>query len=812
MNTKLSFSISVILISIFISTIVFAQGKISGMVYDSKDGSALKDVTVKVLKLKDSSLVKGTATDEKGGFVIEGIGYGKYNLVFSYIGYKNLYKKINLSETNTVINLDSVKLSTEGYSTEQINVESDIPDMKFEDEKKIFNVEKLTSTKGGTALDVLKKVPMIDVDMNDNVTLRGSANVLILIDDKPMKFASLRQIPADAIKNVEIITNPSAKYESEGVTGIINLVMQDKKPDVVGYNGYTYTGIRSDVKGGYLGAGINVKMGKWSYFINGGGGRFDRKNNSFTNTYYDNPVSSFESYSDGTGISKFGYGSIGAEYEITKGHSIGTDININPYTYTNLNTGKSRSYNLLGYLTSLYDNNSDGDGEYSNYGVSLYYNGKFKKPGRELNIDLYLGKDINDYSNNQLQQYYDSLLSPIPGPNKQKSSTNNKNTNVKLQADFTNPFSDQTKLETGYKGIFRDNDNDYIYDTLNYSYGGYIRNTGLTNHFKLNESINAVYGTLSHKIKDFKFKIGLRLEHTHTYGELITNGDNFTKDYTNLFPTVSVSQKIGTMNEFQLSYSRRITRPNIWRLNPFVNRYNNRYIYYGNPELQPEFTNSFELSHNFFTNFITVTTSLFYRKSYDVMSNYSYIIDTTTTVTTYRNGAGAQSYGSDFIVRTSALKWLTVNATFSMYQSKFEGSVLNDYKGEEGFSWRANIRSTVKVGEFLNIELFYNYNGKRFNATGFNEPMQNFDIGINKEFFKKKLTIGLRAEDVFNTRKWGSENNGIGFRSVSSSTWDSRLLFINISYNFGNTDEYYQKSKKTKQNENENQDEKEGNK
>jgi hypothetical protein len=189
------------------------------------------------------------------------------------------------------------------------------------------------------------------------------------------------------------------------------------------------------------------------------------------------------------------------------------------------------------------------------------------------------------------------------------------------------------------------------------------------------------------------------------------------------------------------------------------------------------------------------------------MSNYSYVIDTITTVTTYRNGAGAQSYGSDFIVRTSALKWLTVNATFSMYQSKFEGSVLNDYKGEEGFSWRANIRSSIKVGEFLNIELYYNYNGKRFNATGFNEPMQNLDIGINKEFFKKKLTIGLRAEDVFNTRKWGSENNGLGFRSVNSSTWDSRLLFINISYNFGNTDEYYQKSKKTKQNENENQDE-----
>ena len=806
---KMKFSVFVIfaMLSLY-SVSAYSQCSVTGTVYDFKDGNPLKEVTVKVINPKDSSLVKGTATDEKGFFSIDGLKPGKYSLSFAYIGYRSYYKKITLAE-NSRLNFDSVKLKTEGFSTDEIKVESDAPDMRLEDEKKVFDAEKLTSTKGGTALDVLKKVPMVDVDANDNVTLRGSSNVIILVDDKPMKFGSLRQIPADAIKNIELITNPSAKYEAEGVTGIINIVMQPKKEGVLGYNGYIFSGIRGELNGGFTGGGLNIKKDKWSFFINGGGGLFKRNNTSYSETYYTSPLYSFKSNSTGSGNNRFGFGTLGAEYEISKGHAIGTDINFNPFKYDHTMSGQSKTFSDAGMLTSLYDNGYSGNGYFTNLGASLYYNGKFKKPGHELNLDLFYGNDNNDNSNEQYQQYYDSLLVQIPQPNRQKSNTVNRNSNFRMQADYTNPITEEFKLEAGYKGTYRMNDNDYVYDTLNYSSGGYIRSYDLTNHFKMNESINALYTTLSRKIKDFRIKLGLWAEHTHTKGDLLTNGYTFTKDYIDFFPTVNLSQKIGNTNEIQLSYSRRITRPNIWRMNPFVNRNNNRYISYGNPELMPEFTNSFELSHNFYSNIITVTTSLFYRQSFDIMTSYSYVLDSVTTVTTYKNGAGSKSYGADFIVRSSALKFLTLNGTLSLYQSKFDASALSDYKSEEGFTWRANIRSSIKVFELFNIDLFYNYNGKKFTATGYNEPMQNFDIGVSKELIKKKLTVGFRAEDIFKTRKWGGENSGIGFKTVNSSTWDSRIFFINITYNFGNTDQYYQKSKKTKQNENENQDEKE---
>ncbi|MCI0472670.1 MAG: outer membrane beta-barrel family protein, partial [Ignavibacteria bacterium] len=426
--------------------------------------------------------------------------------------------------------------------------------------------------------------------------------------------------------------------------------------------------------------------------------------------------------------------------------------------------------------------------------------------GKELTFDSYFAREKSTFDNKQSNTYFDSLNYEEPDPFKQNTYTNNDNYNLKLQTDYTHPYNDKIKFETGYKGNFKNLDNDYVFDTLNYSVNQFVTNYNLANRFKFKESINAIYVTFSHKISDFRYKLGLRAEYTHSRGDVVTTGQDFTKDYLDFFPTASVSQKIGLANELQLSYSRRITRPSPWRLNPFVNRYNTRYITYGNPEVTPEFTNSFELSHNFFSDIASVTSSVFYRKSTDVISNYNFLLDSITTVSTIRNGTTSQSYGADFIARSSVLKWLSVNANLGLYNTTFEGNVLNDYQGEEGFSWRANVRAVFKIAELFNVELYYNYSGKRFNSNGYNEPMQNFDVSVNSSFINKKLTLGLRAEDIFETRKWESNTNGIGYNSNFSSRWNSRNLYLTLSYNFGNTDKFYTKSKKTKKNENENQD------
>lgn len=799
--------LSIILFSFLLYSSSFSQGKISGFVRDSKDHSVIKDAVVKIIISSDSSYFKGMNSDSTGYFSFGNLKYGNYKLNISFIGYANFSRSnIILDENNSSVTLDTIRLKSETYKTEEITVESEKPLMELQDDKKVFNIEKLLSTKGGTAIEVLKKLPMIDVDENDNVSLRGSANAIILIDNKPMKFASLRQIPADAIQTVEIITNPSAKYEAEGVTGIINIVMKKANPDMMGYNGYLYSSF-SDKTRYYIGGGVNIKLKKWSFFLNGGAGFYKYSSTSTSAINYFDPLSFFQSTSYGEGNNKYGSPSIGIEYEIAKNHSIGMDAYSSFSGNENNFFSKNSNYNDSYNLSSYYTNDNVGTSTWKNYSGSLYYNGKFNSKGEELNAEISYSGFRSDMTRNQNISYYDSLFVLInPNISRLRNNTIGRSDNFRIQADYTNPFSDNTKLESGYKGIFRINDNDYRYDSLHYDINEFVTNPDLTNHFKLSEYIDAGYAILTQKIHDFRIKLGLRLEHTYTKGELITDNSSFTKNYLNLFPTLNLSQKFGLSNEISAGYSRRITRPMIYRMNPFVNRYNSKFISVGNPELTSEFTDSFELTYSFTSNPVTVTPMLFYRKSYDIISNYSYIVDTNVTVNTYRNSAGGKAYGMDLIINSNAFKWWNLSSTFSFYKSVFEGSITNDYTSEEGYSWQTRIRSTFTLAEIFNIEVNYNYVGKKFNSTGSNMPSQSFDVALSRAFFNRKLNITFRADDVFNTSQWGSETNGIGLKSTYSSHWDTRAVTLNFSYNFGNTDKYYNKSKKTKQNENESQD------
>lgn len=805
----------ILLALIFIYTTgLFSQGKISGLVIDAKDLSPIKDAVVKITSKSDSTKRFGMNTDEKGYFVLENLKYGVYTAEISFIGFTNYtIKKIELTEAKPVINIDTIKLSTGQYKTDEILVEDEKPLMELNDDKKVFNVEKLSTTTGGTALDVLRKLPMVEVDADDNVSLRGSKNVMILIDNKPMKFASLKQLPADAIQNVEIITNPSAKYEAEGVTGILNIVLKKNENTGIGYNGYLFSGMRNNASYN-LGFGTDLKKNKWSFFLNGGGGRYKYKNESTSEVDYYNPVSFLRSNSNGDGEGNYYWGGVGVEYQLNKEHNVGIESYLNFNKFNNNSINKNNNFTSDFILNSMYTNRYNGDGEWNNFSGSVYYNGKFDKLGKELNVDVSYNEAKNPVNSTQNAFYYDSLPSLVPDVQTlQINRTDGKNKNLRIQIDYTNPFNDKTKLEAGYKGIFRNNDNDFKSDTMNFNYNQMVNNENVTNHFKLTEFIDAVYGTFSHKINGFRFKLGLRIEHTHTKGELITNGTDFKKDYIDYFPTVSFSQKLGMSNEVQLSYSRRITRPMIYRLNPFVNRYNSKFISMGNPELSPEYTDSYELSYMFISNIVNVTPMAFYRYSKDVISNYSYTIDTNITVTTYRNFSSGYSYGMDFMVSSNALKWWNINSTFSFYKSKYESNVTSDYSGEEGFSWRANIRSSFVFDNLFNIELVWDYTGKKINASGSNVPMQSLDISLNKTFFNKKLTLGIRGEDIFKSRKWGGETNGIGVKTVNNYSWDSRGVFLTLNYNFGNSQDYYKKSKNTKRNENEKNDSnEEGNK
>ncbi|MFA5405202.1 MAG: TonB-dependent receptor, partial [Ignavibacteria bacterium] len=478
----------------YISLVNSSTGKIIGTVRDKKDFTPIKDAAVLLFRNDDSTKFAGTGTNGTGNFAFNNLEYGKYKIEISYIGY-SVYKlkNIQISDVNPTINIDSIKLSASNFSTDEIVVQDEKPLMEFNDDKKVFNIDKILTSRGGTAIDVLKKLPMVEVDAQDNVSLRGSKNLLILIDNKPMKFASLRQLPSDAIKNVEIITNPSAKYEAEGVTGILNIVLKKNENTGIGYNGYLYTSYREN-RSYNGGLGLNMKKRKWSFFLNGGIGEYRYKSNNSSDVTYYQPQSFYNSHSDGNGNSKYYYSGFGIEYDLIKNHSVGFDSYYSLSDFNSANNSISNNYNVYHTLSSLYSNNSSGNGNFDNIYASMYYNGKFGKIGKELNFDASFSRMNNKYNTSQNIQYYDSLSHPInKTPSIQLNPSADKNMNFRIQLDYTNPFNDNTKFETGYKGTFRSNDNDYAFDTLNYSRNSIVRNVDLTNHFKLSDNINAVY-------------------------------------------------------------------------------------------------------------------------------------------------------------------------------------------------------------------------------------------------------------------------------------------------------------------------------
>ncbi|HJY63183.1 MAG TPA: TonB-dependent receptor, partial [Ignavibacteria bacterium] len=729
---------------VFTALIAFSTNAfdIKGRVTDLNDGKGI-EADVKLYIENDSALVKGTRCSPQGEFTLDGLSSGTYRIEVSAMEYST-HSMNNISVGSSDVVLDTIRLKKQNVTTEEILVEEEKGLIQFSADKKIFNVSKSIITKGGTAIDVLKKTPLVDVDMDDNVSLRGSRNVKILIDDKPMRYASLKQVPADAIERIELITNPSAKYEAEGVTGIINIVL--KKNGSLGVTGsFNGGGNYSEKFSGWGGVDINLKKKKITTFGNLYSGTWANNSSYNSRANYFTEPSSLIVNGNGNNHGYWLWGQGGFEYDLSLRSAIGFEGSIGTGKWYNKDNSINNSINNSGNLTSYYDQDREMDGLWQNFTGSLYFNSKLNDEGREWTGDITLSTNRNDMFLRLNKQDYDSLSVPVNyTPLDQRDSTIMKSYNLNVQTDYTHPFTKETKIEAGYKGTFRLNDNDFSSDTLDHSINNYVTNTGLNNRFKLNEYIDAVYAMFSSTIGSFSYKFGVRGEHTYTKGELVSSGNTFTQNYVDFFPTVNLSQKIGEYHQLQLSYSRRITRPNIWRMNPFYRKFNERYIMVGNPELKPEYTDSYELSFMFYTAPITVTPLLFFRQSHDVISSYSYLQDSVVAVSTFRNTTGSKAYGLDLLLNSRAFGWLSLNGTLSFYKTKFDSDPsLTDYAAEEGFSWKANVRSTLSFPGLFNVELFYQYTGEKVNFQGTDLPTSNFDIGISKSFFKDAFTVSL---------------------------------------------------------------------
>lgn len=784
------------------------NGKITGTVLDKTDNSPIEGASVTVTKEKDGSHVAGAQTNSKGAFSIE-VPYGRYKLEVNLVGYSIATASgIMVTPKNSEVALDVIKLKQGSTTTEEIEVTGQKSYMQIEPDKKVFNVGQDLTNLGGSATDVLKNVPSVQVDQDGNVSLRGSSDIKIYIDGKPSGINAdnmaqmLEQIPASSIESVELITNPNAKYEAEGSSGIINLVL--KRNVDFGYNGNVSMNVGTKDK--YNGSfNLNLKNKKFNISTNYsyrlfnmfGSGSLYRQNETSSLSSILDQSSSFTRRMNGH------FGKAEIDYLLDDKNVLTFSTNFRKSERLGGENSTSTNMDNFQNLTSVYTSKSNEKDNGFDIDLSLGYSGKFKDPKNTLNAEISFTRHKDDESNNIVQQNFDSNYQLTTNPFLQNTYENGINDIYNAQMDYVHPFGKDSKFETGLKALYRKNTSNYNTDTFSYSQNTWIPNINLNNDFTYKEQIYALYGIYTGKFSNFGYQLGARVEQTFTKGELIaTNGETFDRKYIDVFPNVNLSQKFGESSEVQLSYSRRIRRPRGHSLNPFIDYSDPYNLQSGNPDLKPEYIDSYELSYAQYLPGTVITPSIFYRKTNDMISRTIQLIDSNTTLSTFSNDASGNAYGAELVVTSSPFDWLNFNGNVSYFKNEVKGTgSLSSYTNSNS-TWTGRVMTNVILPAGFGIQAAFNYQGAMVMPQGTLDPLYSFDAAVKKDLFDRKLTINFRVSDIFKTQKFNANLNGTGFTQSFIRERDSRTAFLTLTYKFGTPEKKNMREKKKEENNN----------
>jgi ferric enterobactin receptor len=763
-----------------------------------------------------SILVKGIATSNNGEFSAEGLPVGKpLKISISAVGFAPLSQQITLTPQASEKDLGSLKLAIATKEMQEVVVTATKPTMSLDMDKKVFNVSKDIVSAGGTGLDVLKNVPSVNVDIDGNITMRG-ASPQIMVDGKPTTL-TLDEIPSDAIESIEVITNPSAKYDaSGGGAGILNIVL--KKNRKQGYNGSVRANADSHGATG-LGAGLNFRENKinFSADVNYRTIR-DRMSGSTERTTLS---SSPETY-------------IGEqELDTTKGYlifeRIGLDYFVSNRTTLSLTGfGMQHSARATSAISmdadSLYPSGTvyqygqehiDAPHSFMGHGGTVGMKHLFAKDKEEWTADVsYFSGNATNSSLYVTNEYGDKAESVLLSNQLQKIVGSGNDQNIILQTDYTDPVTSKMTVETGLRAAIQDRlniNNNYTYDPDS---AGYLLIPSAASNYKSTSEVYAAYATLSSSIGKFTYKVGLRAESSKYHGTLLNTGQSFGNQYPiSLFPSLFFSQKLGDDQELQLSYTRRVNRPNFFQLVPYTDSSNKLNITRGNPDLVPEFTQSVELTYlKNFPGRNTLMGSVYYKYTNHLITNYiiadtDYSTGATTLINTFINANSSRSVGAELTTQNTLAKWWDLSANVNVYHSEINASNESGISQLALWSWfgKASTNFRLPSGFALQVSGMYqsktnlpvNNNSNQpgppsimsQNASqGYIRPFYEVDLGLKKTLLNNKITFMLSLNDIFKSRIQDQYSYSEYFVQDNRRIRNPQLVRFNFTYNFGKVD------------------------
>lgn len=820
-------------------------GHVYGKIVDSL-GKPISEASVILLqtkfdtvsKKKKEILFKGLTTKANGEFSLEELPmFGQLTLKISAVGYKTVEQPITFqmkmpsggakpggdasqqmnAMTSMLNNVDkdlgNITMPSDSKQLAAVTVTSSTGGLKLDIDKKVFSVDKNIVSAGGTALDVMKNVPSLQVDIDGNVKLRNAAPQ-IYIDGRPTTL-TLDQIPADAIENVEVITNPSAKYDaSGGNAGILNIVL--KKNKKTGYNGNLMAGV--DRRGGVNGGGnFSVRQGKINFSAaamvnqmrNRTTGTTDRLNFGDTQTHiYQQNLNKTNG--------GFMFGRLGLDYFVTNRMTLSIAAvkvhgEFKPNETIDITTD---SIFKTGVIASNYSQRySSSTREFNATGVQGGMKYNFPKAGEELTMDVNYFNGRNEGNSLYTTNYYKGNI--VTGSQLQQVISTGGNRFLTLQTDYVKPITDKTKLETGLRAQINriKNDNETFIQGVGES--EFVKIPSATNNYSNRDNVYAAYASVTSSIKDFGYKVGLRAESSNYKGELTNTGESFSNKYPlSLFPSIFLSQKMNNKQELQLSYTRRVRRPNFFQLIPYVDYTDSLNIRQGNPNLKPEFTNSLEMSYTkTLKGNNTILTSVYFKHTTDLITNYldksvNPITGEEDLINTYVNANSSYSYGAEATSVNYVKKWWDFTANINIYNSKINTDNINENLQEAMWSWFGKINNNFKLPKNFTIQLSGDYQSKtnlpvnnntgqmgppmsqaQASSQGYIRPFWGVDAAFKKSFLKNNAaSITLSVSDIFGTRKQDQVSYSQYFVQNYYRLNNPQMVRLNFSYRFGKMD------------------------